>query len=700
MRYLALDTETTLIPPQGSAKVNTRHHVPDLIVTTWAFAGAKHDMPEPVRLSPGSAIILKAAQAGLLTWEDEQAHRRLFEQDDDVVYCFHNVAFDLAVITKQFPELRPRIETLVEEGRVRDTRVMYLLRHPDPTDKAITLAYLSEKLLYRVLEKGDVRTSFRRDMELTQEQRDYALQDAHVTADIAKVLAALPLGSFRNHWKTPPPNKLIACHPGTDMEHPDIVYSKAAAWCSWYLVPKGLEVDPEVLAKEQDGYERTVRGLQGAMVRAGFARIVRKPGAEVFPHVVECPKLDVSPDIGRRWEPYQDDPPMMRRRWRGELEQVEGRVVKNEGALRTAFQAFADEQDFEAPTSGKQSRVSLKRDDWKDYEGALPDDLKVFLEYQKAYKYLTAFLRPLTEARAKEVKPSYYIPGAATGRWACRKVNITQVPKKLRKIYRARKGCQFVIADYSTLELYTLAHVMHCMGIRGRLMESLLSGVDVHTQTAALMYGKGVENVAADERQAAKVANFGLPGGMGVRRFWLQSKVMNLGWDRKKAYEIRNRWFAAYPDIREYLNTFEVNPYKQLKPPGMDTTEWLERLGFDPEETWPSAFELTRRINKGAVYTVVLPTGRTIPDRRYSAAANAFFQGTGADVITEAFNNCCVAGLNVVAVVHDSITVESKTVWAQGDGRILTKCMEAALRTVCPSVPVPPVAFEMSEVWK
>jgi hypothetical protein len=93
-----------------------------------------------------------------------------------------------------------------------------------------------------------------------------------------------------------------------------------------------------------------------------------------------------------------------------------------------------------------------------------------------------------------------------------------------------------------------------------------------------------------------------------------------------------------------------------------------------------------------------------LPERKYAAAANCFFQGTGADVITEAFNRCCAADLPVCAVVHDSITLEVPSREGRGGpsdlGPVLESIMADALVTVCPSVPRPSIDVEVSEVWK
>ncbi len=686
MRLIAVDTETSLIPPQGTDKVNTRHQIPDLVVTT--FSSKDTDLP-------GSK------SAGLLTWQHEEAHHHLFNQDEDVVFVFHNAAFDLAVLSKAFPTLEPLLKELVHAGRVLDTKVMYLLRNTDPTDRAITLARLSQELLGEQISKGDVRTSFRQDQPLSAEQKAYAIKDAEVTWGVADALLRIPLGCIREHYSRVPPQKLIATNPVCNLPRPDVLYSKAAALCAWYLKPLGMAVNMSRLVTIHSEFSQKAEDLRTVLAERGLARLQRLPKVEPTIH----PEDRASNQYSRRWEPWSFSPPKLARVWKGQFQTVPAKVVMNQGPIRDEFQLFAKEHNFPPPLSKKTKRVSLARDDWKDWEGLLPTPLKVYMDYQKTNKYLSAFLQPLLDARAKEVKADYWVPGAVTGRWACSKPNLQQVPRAggIRSIYVPREGHVFVYADYPTLELYTLAHCMSCMGIEGPLLQALRSGDDIHTRTASLMNGgKPLEEVTKEERQAAKAANFGLPGGMGNRRFWLHAKAQGAPWDLTQAHQVRNSWFNAYPDIAEYLSVFRVDAYAEFRPAGMEAREWLERLGFDPHDTWPRSFDVVQKINKGGVYTVILPDGRRIPDRQYSAAANSFFQGMGASIITQAFANCCEADLRVVAVVHDSITVEARDTAPviEEVRRELSKAMADALVTACPVVPRPVIETEVAKEWK
>jgi hypothetical protein len=234
---------------------------------------------------------------------------------------------------------------------------------------------------------------------------------------------------------------------------------------------------------------------------------------------------------------------------------------------------------------------------------------------------------------------------------------MTQQPKKLRPMY----GKKMVGADYKSLECFTLAHAMAALGIRGSMLKALGEG-DLHTFVAEQC---GVA------RQEAKVATFGLGGGMGFNRFYKYMRYQcGLDVTYDQACQVRMKWLMFFRDVGQYLDLFRLNHY-DLCPTYCSKRTWLRDLGFDTESTWPSNFELSRAL--GGRITCVL---------------NIFFQGTGADVMTQAFVDLCRARVRTLAVVHDSAYI-----YDLEDRTALSEYMHRALVKVCPSVsevsPVP-----------
>jgi hypothetical protein len=306
-------------------------------------------------------------------------------------------------------------------------------------------------------------------------------------------------------------------------------------------------------------------------------------------------------------------PLTLHRFWKGYVEEIPGKWVLNTAEIRAAFKAFAAENKI-TPEHSEAGLLSLEYDFWKEYTEGMPEPLQQYLALSKVRKYKSAFVGPLYHQRPQAVYPHYLIPGAETGRWACFRPNMTQQPKKLRPMY----GKKMVGADYKSLECFTLAHAMAALGIRGSMLKALGEG-DLHTFVAEQC---GVA------RQEAKVATFGLGGGMGFNRFYKYMRYQcGLDVTYDQACQVRMKWLMFFRDVGQYLDLFRLNHY-DLCPTYCSKRTWLRDLGFDTESTWPSNFELSRAL--GGRITCVLPSGRVIPRRNFSQAANIFFQGTGA----------------------------------------------------------------------
>jgi DNA polymerase-1 len=101
-----------------------------------------------------------------------------------------------------------------------------------------------------------------------------------------------------------------------------------------------------------------------------------------------------------------------------------------------------------------------------------------------------------------------------------------------------------VSADYSQIELRIMAHLSDDAG----LLTAFAEDRDIHTATAAEVFGVPLDAVSADQRRMAKVINFGLIYGMSA--FGLASQL-NL--ERSAAQAYIDRYFARYPGVADYM---------------------------------------------------------------------------------------------------------------------------------------------------
>lgn len=678
MRFVAVDCETEMIRDHQAAGLRVGLSVPDLVVT---------------------AVSDFTAGTTLVGWEDEKAHRDMLRvvRAARARLVMFNGAFDLAVLSRAFPALEPLLRDMVYAGEVLDLRQMFLLRAPDYPSGSPTLADVVKRVLGIDLPKpAAVRTGFERGRPLTEEEKQYAMSDAHHTLRAAQALWTQGYGTYRYPGGRPAPQRAVgAWREGTPPICPDVEYSRADLLRAWYLEPQGIAVNRPYVEEQRARLVAERDAAVGRLLELGMYSLVRVPGAEPTPESAvaqAAARLSEKP-LGGKWTRRADTALRLYRVRGGLCESVEARPKANQAALERAFVAFAAARGLKTVTTPT-GRVSLRREHWKDHYRDMPDTLRVYMDHQKTQKLLTSFVEPLHVCGADRVYPRYHVACARTGRWSCTRPNAQQVPRSMRALYRADPHCVLVTADYPSLELYTLAEAMICQGIRGPLLAGLEAGGDLHRRTAALMFRVEEETVSDEQRQVAKISNFSLSGGMGVPRFLAHARKSGLDWDESRARSVRERWFHVYGDVARYLRELHFDPYRFAH---FGEAVLLEDWGFDPAGEWPSGFELGKAMNGGKIYTVRLPTGRLLPDRTYSQAANAPFQALGADVVTVAFSRACAAGLDVRAVVHDSITVNAPPHGGHGD--VLCAAMASALTLVCPHVPSPVIKYKKGELW-
>ncbi|MEI8258569.1 MAG: DNA polymerase I, partial [Deltaproteobacteria bacterium] len=182
---------------------------------------------------------------------------------------------------------------------------------------------------------------------------------------------------------------------------------------------------------------------------------------------------------------------------------------------------------------------------------ALP---KLILEFRGLAKLRGTY----TEALAAEVNPatgrihtSYHQAIAATGRLSSSDPNLQNIPirshegRRIRQAFVAPPGRVLMAADYSQIELRSMAHLSGDEGLLGAFAE----GRDVHEATAAEMFGVPPGEVSGEQRRAAKAINFGLMYGMSA--FGLAAR---LDVARGEAQRYIERYFERYPGVRRYMD--------------------------------------------------------------------------------------------------------------------------------------------------
>ncbi|MGC8659089.1 MAG: DNA polymerase I [Desulfomonilaceae bacterium] len=263
---------------------------------------------------------------------------------------------------------------------------------------------------------------------------------------------------------------------------------------------------------------------------------------------------------------------------------------------------------------------------------------KKILEYRSIFKLKSTYadsLVNLVNPETGRIHTSYNQAVAATGRLSSSDPNLQNIPirtqegRKIRKAFVPENGHVLVGADYSQIELRIMAHLS---GDK-RLLEAFTSGEDIHSITAASVFGLPIELVTPEMRRKAKEINFGIIYGMGA--FKLSNQI---GVSLKVAKQYLEDYYQTYSGVREFMEKAPDDASRV----GFVTTI-LGRKRYLPDLTNPNkvAQQAARRI-----------------------AINTTMQGSAADLMKLAMINVHnrlkreKLPANLILQVHDELVLE------------------------------------------
>lgn len=187
----------------------------------------------------------------------------------------------------------------------------------------------------------------------------------------------------------------------------------------------------------------------------------------------------------------------------------------------------------------------------------LRDEWPEFIEPLMRYREMEKLRGTYGEGLLAEVAPDGRIHAtfnqtvARTGRLSSDQPNLHNIPTRteegrvFRTAFVASSGCELMVADYNQIELRCIAHLANDPG----LIEAFTSGQDVHSATAARVFGIAQSDVTYEQRSKAKMVSYGLAYGMEA--FGLGQR---LGIRTDEAAEILNAYFAAFPNVQAYMD--------------------------------------------------------------------------------------------------------------------------------------------------
>ncbi|HQZ95030.1 MAG TPA: DNA polymerase [Pyrinomonadaceae bacterium] len=373
-------------------------------------------------------------------------------------------------------------------------------------------------------------------------------------------------------------------------------------------------------------------------------------------------------------------------RWREQLEKVTKVQVKAAEELQFMLSAgVAQASLFGAPTINLDSQAQVT-DALVGLGIPMPNSTRAWelqplaeeypvvaklLEYRGVAKSISSFgenILEFIEPATGRIHADFRQIGAPTGRFACSKPNLQQIPHEpeYRRCFRAPDGKMLVIADYSQIELRILADFSEDRNF----IEAFESGQDFHSATAAQVFGIDAKDVTPDQRSFAKRLNFGVVYGLGASRF-----AQMAGLSLSEGESTLRKYFATYPKMDEWLRNQSKSVLTERS--ARTKSGRLARISFDAND----------RSSVGAA-------------QRY--AKNMPIQGTSADILKRALrllhDDLRGTSGKLVNIVHDEIIVECDKAEADETVKKLASAMLTAGQEFVGKVPIK-VDIHTADEW-
>ena len=180
--------------------------------------------------------------------------------------------------------------------------------------------------------------------------------------------------------------------------------------------------------------------------------------------------------------------------------------------------------------------------------------IQCILEYRGLSKLKSTYVDALPEQvleSSGHIHTEYMQTVAATGRLSSNNPNLQNIPirtprgQQVRKAFIPRdKEHVLVAADYSQIELRIIAALSKDLG----MVDAFQNNEDIHSATAAKVFGVSLENVTREQRSNAKTVNFGII--YGVSAFGLSQQT---SLTRTESKELIETYYATYPKLRNYI---------------------------------------------------------------------------------------------------------------------------------------------------
>jgi DNA polymerase-1 len=288
----------------------------------------------------------------------------------------------------------------------------------------------------------------------------------------------------------------------------------------------------------------------------------------------------------------------------------------------------------------------------------------LILEYRQLSKLASTYIDALPKLVNEDtgrIHTSFNQTVTATGRLSSSEPNLQNIPirtemgRRIREAFVPRRGNILVDADYSQIELRIMAHLSG----DPELVAAFREQADIHSRTAARIFGVDEGDVSGEMRARAKTINFGVMYGQGPRAL---SQQLRIPFEEAKAFI--DEYFEKYPGIRDFIE---------------DSKKSAREKGY--AETLLGRRRPLPEIDSGDGRL------RSFAER---IAVNMPIQGTAADMIKIAMIDIDAAlsakglGARMVLQVHDELVFDVPSAEKEEVIKLVRDKMEAAVRLDVP----------------
>jgi DNA polymerase-1 len=427
------------------------------------------------------------------------------------------------------------------------------------------------------------------------------------------------------------------------------------------IVPRGstfadvdLETAARYSAEDADLTLRMMRHLEGRLQKSGAAGLFTDLEMPILPILAEMEgagiriEKKVLRDYGTELS--------------GELQDIETRTYDtvghefNLGSPKQLQEVLFVERRL---SPGKKTKTGYSTDMAVLEDLAREDPVPaLILRHRTLAKLKSTYVDTLPEQADGESRlhTNFVQTGTVTGRLSSREPNLQNIPirdeegRRIREAFIAGPGQVLISADYSQIELVILTHLSE----DETLVAAFREGKDVHTRTAALIFGIPEGEVKGEQRRIAKIINFGVMYGMSAFRL-----SNELGISRTEAASFIEAYFKTYAGIRRYIDSL----IKKTEETGYASTIFGRRR-------YIPAINSRNKTEKNAAERV---------------AVNTPIQGSAADIVKTAMLKLDKAlterrsSARLLLQVHDELILECPRQDAPETAGLVREVMESAV---------------------